>query len=93
MGEIEVISVVRDSTERVLIGVTVVLKVDEASRVVSLIMAVCVVAAVKDSPMEVEVMYVSVVVGAKEVSTILRNDLFFFAVEVVFSASVVLLLI
>ena len=69
MGEIEVISVVRDSTERVLIGVTVVLKVDEASTVVSLIMAVCVVAAVKDSPMEVEVMYVrSVVVGAKVVS-------------------------
>jgi len=54
MGEIEVISVVRDSTERVLIGVTVVLKVDEASRVVSLIMAVPIEATVEDSPKELD---------------------------------------
>ena len=50
MGEREVISVVRDSTETVLIGVAVVLKADEASRAVSLVLAVCVVAAVEDSP-------------------------------------------
>ena len=50
MGEMEVISVVRDSTETVLIGVAVVLKADEASRVVSLVLVVCVEAAVEDSP-------------------------------------------
>ena len=54
MGEIEGISVVRDSTETVLIGVAVVLKADEASRVVSLVLAVCVEAAVEDSPMELD---------------------------------------
>lgn len=54
MGEIEVISVVTDSTETVPIGVTVVLKADEASRVVSLVLAVCVEAAVEDSPMELD---------------------------------------
>lgn len=54
MGEIEVISVVRDSTERVLIGVTVVLKVYEGSRVVSLIMAVPIEATVEDSPKELD---------------------------------------
>ena len=54
MGEIEVISVVRDSTERVLIGVIVVLKADEATRVVSLVLAVCVEAVVEDSPMELD---------------------------------------
>ena len=50
MGEREGISVVRDPTETVLIGVAVVLKADEASRVVSLVLAVCVEAAVEDSP-------------------------------------------
>ena len=54
MGETEVMSVVRDSTERVLIGVSVVLKVDEASRAVSLIVAVSTEAAVEDSPMELD---------------------------------------
>ena len=54
MGETEVMSVVRDSTERVLIGITVVLKVDEASRAVSLIVAVSTEAAVEDSPMELD---------------------------------------
>ena len=54
MGETEVMSVVRDSTARVLIGVTVVLKVDEASRVVSLIVAVSLEAAAEDSPMELD---------------------------------------
>lgn len=54
MGEIEVISVVRDSTETVLIGVIVVLKADEATRVVSLVLAVCVEAVVEDSPMELD---------------------------------------
>jgi len=54
MGEIEVISVVTDSTETVPIGVTVVLKADEASRDVSLVLAVCVEAAVEDSPMELD---------------------------------------
>ena len=54
MGETEVMSVVRDSTERVLIGVIVVLKVDEASRAVSLIVAVSTEAAVEDSPMELD---------------------------------------
>ena len=66
IGEREVISVVRDCIEMVLIGVTVVLKVDEASGVISLIVAVCVVAAVENSPMELEVIYVSVVVGVKD---------------------------
>ena len=93
MGEIEIISVVRDSTETVPAGVTVDLKVDKASGVVSLNMAVCVVAAVRDSPMEVGTMDVSVVVSAKEDSTILRNDFSFLAGEGVFSASVVLVLI
>ena len=93
MGEIEIISVVRDSTETVPAGVTVDLKVDKASGVVSLNMAVGVVAAVRDSPMEVGTMDVSVVVSAKEDSTILRNDFSFLAGEGVFSASVVLVLI
>lgn len=93
MGEIEVISVVRDSTETVPTGVTVVLKVDKASGVVSVNMAVCVVAAVRDSPMEVETLYVSVVVSEKEDSTILHNDFVFIVVEVVFPASVILDLI
>ena len=53
-GEREVMSVVRDSTETGPIGVTVVLKVDEASRLVSLVWAVCVEAAVEDSPMELD---------------------------------------
>lgn len=93
MGEIEVISVVRDSTETVPTGVTVVLKVDKASGVVCVNMAVCVVAAVRDSPMEVETLYVSVVVSEKEDSTILHNDFVFIVVEVVFPASVILVLI
>lgn len=54
IGEREVISVVRDSKEMVLIGVAVVLKADEASRVVSLTMAVSIEAAVEDSPMELD---------------------------------------
>ena len=54
LGEREVISVVRDSTETVPIGVTVFLKVDEASGVVSLVLAVCVEGAVEDSPMELD---------------------------------------
>ena len=54
IGEREVISVVRDSTETVPIGVTVFLKVDEASGVVSLVLAVCVEGAVEDSPMELD---------------------------------------
>lgn len=54
LGEREVISVVRDSKEMVLIALAMVLKADEASRVVSLTMAVSIEAAVEDGPMELD---------------------------------------